>query len=152
MQLGPRVLRLFLNIYPPYLFSRTQVKYISPDWRQCVVELKKSFLTRNYVGTTFGGSLFAAADPIFMLMLIHILGIKNYVIWDKEAKIKYLKPARSTITFHFEITAKDLKNIQSQISRKGKALPQFKVFGIDAAGKTCVEVDKQIYIRKKIKS
>ncbi|MCE9624539.1 MAG: DUF4442 domain-containing protein [Deltaproteobacteria bacterium] len=94
MELGPRGMRLFLNWYPPYLFTRTRVKSISKDWRSCVVELKKSFLTRNYVGTTFGGSLFAATDPFLMLMLIKILGIEDYIIWDKAAIATFKPKAR----------------------------------------------------------
>src|SRR4030095_9967104 len=78
-----------MNIYPPYFFSRTKVKSVSADWREVVVVLKKSLLTRNYVGTTFGGSLYAACDPFYMLMLIQILGIKDYIIWDKGASIDF---------------------------------------------------------------
>src|SRR5215471_1742481 len=107
MQLGPRGMRFFLNIYPPYFFSQTRVKYIAPDWREIIVELPKTLLTRNYVGTTFGGSLYAASDPFFMLMLIKILGIKDHIVWDKGAKIDFKRPARSKITYHFVITEED---------------------------------------------
>jgi len=145
-------MRLFLNWYPPYLFTRTRVKSISKDWRSCVVELKKSFLTRNYVGTTFGGSLFAATDPFLMLMLIKILGIEDYIIWDKAAEIEYQRPARSTVTYRFSVTDEDLEQIHRDLQAKGKALPKFEVRGVDRDGQTCVTVRKTIYIKRKAKA
>lgn len=149
MELGPRGMRLLLNLYPPYLFTRTKVKSISPDWRECVVELKKSWLTRNYVGTAFGGSLFAATDPFFMLMLIKILGMKDYIVWDKAAAIEYQRPARSTVTYRFVIDDAALAAIRRDLERDGKSLPRFEVKGVDREGHACVTVVKTIYIRKK---
>jgi hypothetical protein len=149
MALGPRGMRFFLNLYPPYFFSRTRVKSVSPDWRKVVVELKKSLFTRNYVGTTFGGSLYAACDPFFMLMLINILGIRDHIIWDKGAKIEFKKPARTTITYVFQITDKDLKKIEEDLAAVGKSVPEFIVEGKDRDGDVCVTVEKTVYIRKK---
>ncbi len=149
MELGPRAFRFFVNLYPPYLFSRTRVKYIAPDWKEMRVELAKSLFTRNYVGTTFGGSLYAATDPFFMLMLIKILGIKDYIVWDKGASIDFKKPARTKITYRFLITEEALKKIRGDLETQGKSLPEFQVDGIDKDGEICVTVRKTIYIRKK---
>lgn len=149
MNLGPRAFRFFLNLYPPYLFSRTRVRSISPDWREVVVELPKSILTRNYVGTTFGGSLYSAADPFHMLMLVKILGIKDYIIWDKEGEIEFLKPARSKITYRFVITDDDLAKIRREVDSIGKSLPEFLVEGADGGGNVCVKIRKVVYVRRK---
>ena len=46
-------------------------------------------LNRNYVGTQFGGSLYAMTDPFFMLMLMENLG-RDYVVWDKAANIEFV--------------------------------------------------------------
>ncbi len=147
--MSPFWFRVLLNFYPPYLFSRTRVRSVSEDWREIVVELSKSFLTRNYVGTTFGGSLYAAADPFLMLMLIKILGIKDYIIWDKAAEIDFKKPARSKITYRFLITDADLEKISREIGEKGKSIPEFLVEGRDTEGDVCVAIKKMIYIRRK---
>jgi len=149
MRLGPKTFKTLFNLYPPYFFSRTRVQYIAPDWKEVIVKLKKSLLTRNYVGTTFGGSLYQAADPFYMLMLIHILGIKEYVIWDQSAQIDFLKPARSTITYHFRISDKDLDKIKQDIAKNGISRPTFMAEGIDKEGVVCVRVKKGLYVRKK---
>lgn len=149
MKITPRSFRFFTNLYPQYLFSRTKVKYVSPDWKEVIVRIKKSLLTRNYVGTTFGGSLYQAADPFFMLMLIQILGIKNYIIWDQSAEIFFLKPARSMITFHFKITDEDLEKIHESLKEQEIIRPVFTVTGKDEEGVECIKVMKTIYIKKK---
>ncbi len=152
MKMTPTKMRWLLNVYPPYFFTRTKVKSISSDWRETVVELPKSFLTRNYVGTTFGGSLYAATDPFLMLMLIQILGIKDYIVWDKGAEIDFKKPVRSKITYRFVVTDDDLKRIEAALQEKGKTVHEFLVDGMDENGDVCVSVKKHIYVRRKDKS
>ena len=151
MKLGPRGMRLFFNLYPPYLFSRTRVKYIAPDWKKLIVELPKSFLTRNYVGTTFGGSLYSAADPFFMIMLIKIFGMRDYIIWDKGVTVDFKKPARSKITYSFTITDPVLEKIRRDLAETGKSLPELWVDGVDEEGVICVSILKKLYLRKKNK-
>lgn len=52
--------------------------------------------------THLGGSLYAMTDPFFMLMLIHILG-KEFLVWDKAARIDFIKPDRGTVFARFLI-------------------------------------------------
>lgn len=61
--------------------------YIASDWRELHLKLPLTWRTRNYVGTIFGGSMFAALDPVYMVMLIKALG-RDYVVWDKAATIR----------------------------------------------------------------
>ena len=149
MKLGPKAFRRLFNFYPPYFFSRTRVTYIAPDWKEVEVKLHKSWLSRNYVGTTFGGTMYGAADPFFMLMLIQIMGIKDYIIWDKGAEIDFQRPARSTLTYRFVITDEDLKAIHRELDERGKTIPEFTVSGVDEDGTTCVVIKKTVYIRRK---
>ena len=51
-----------------------RVKRIAPDMKAVDVEMKLRFWNANYVGTHFGGSLFAMTDPFYMLMLMANLG------------------------------------------------------------------------------
>ena len=152
MELPPRFLRILTNFYPAYLFSRTTVKSIAPDWREVVVVIRKSLWNRNYVGTIFGGTLYAAADPFLMIMLIKILGIKDYIIWDKGADIDFKKPGRSDITYRFRVTDADLRRIKLGLKKSHKMIAEFLVEGVDGEGEVCVSVKKHIYIRRKKKS
>ena len=55
---------------------------------------------RNFVGTHFGGSLYSMCDPFFVLILSAALG-RDYVVWDKAAAIRFLRPGRGTVKATF---------------------------------------------------
>ena len=48
--------------------------------------------------------MYAGIDPIYMLMLIKNLG-KNYIVWDKAAKIRFKRPGKETLFADFLLTA-----------------------------------------------
>ncbi len=52
------------------------------------LELPLSWRTRNYMGTIFGGSIYSAVDPIYLLMLIRRLA-PDFIVWDKAARIEF---------------------------------------------------------------
>src|SRR5258708_34753495 len=91
-----RWLRWKLNLFPAYRGMGARVDYIAADFREVRVHVTLSWRTRNYVGTIFGGSLYGALDPVYMIMLIKILG-PGYVVWDKAATIRFRKPGRPTL-------------------------------------------------------
>lgn len=72
--LKTRVLRRLYNLWPCYWGTGVRIKYVSKDFREIRIELPLSWRTRNYVGTTFGGSMYGAVDPLYMLMLMKNLG------------------------------------------------------------------------------
>jgi hypothetical protein len=82
----PSTLRLGMNLWPPFLFSGVHVAEIAPDWRYARVELRLRPWNRNYVGTHFGGNLFAMTDPFWMLLLMHCLG-RDYYVGPEEPLI-----------------------------------------------------------------
>lgn len=149
MKLTPKSFRFFINLYPPFIFTRTKVKYIAPDWKRITVIIKKSLLTRNYVGTTFGGSLFAATDPFYMIMLIKILGIEDYIVWDQSSEITFIKPARTKVTFDFRITEEQLSELRDSLKKEKVVRPTYWVEGKGTSGETVVKVRKVIYIKRK---
>ena len=67
-------LRRWINLWPPFLGAGIRVKHIAPDMKAVDVEMKLRLWNANYVGTHFGGSLFAMTDAFYMLMLMHHLG------------------------------------------------------------------------------
>src|SRR5271155_5915288 len=88
--------RRLMNLVPAYFGTGGRLTYIADDWREVRVEIPLTVRTRNYVGTIFGGSMYGAVDPIYMLMLIRRLG-PDYLVWDKAATIEFKKPGRETL-------------------------------------------------------
>jgi hypothetical protein len=60
--MSPWLLRRVMNLWPPYLGAGICVRRIADDWSEVVVKLRDRLANRNFVGTHFGGSLFAMTD------------------------------------------------------------------------------------------
>ena len=137
-----------LNIWPPFLFSGISILEISKDFRHAKVRLKKRALTSNYVGTLFGGSLFAMTDPFYMVMILKNLG-SDYIVWDKRSEIEYVSPGKATVFAEFNLLDADLDEIKREVEVSGKYLKWFEVDIKTADGTVVAIVKKQIYVRKK---
>ena len=144
----PGTLRRLINFWPPFLGAGIRVRRIAPDWSEAEVELRARFYNRNYVGTHFGGSLYAMADPFFMLMLMHQLG-GRYLVWDRAAHIDFVAPGRGTVRARFEMPEARVAEIREQAAAGEKILPEFEVRLIDADGALVATVRKTLYVRLK---
>src|SRR5512138_849722 len=140
-----RLFRL-AGIWPPYLGAGVRVRDVSRDLRSLTVEMPLRPWNRNYVGTHFGGSLYSLADPWFMMILIEQLG-PGYVVWDKAASIRFVKPGRGTVRARFEVPAERVAEIRAEADRAGRAEPVFQVAINDAEGDLVAEVEKRISVR-----
>jgi acyl-CoA hydrolase len=103
------------NWSPMYRRSTGKIVSVSEDLHQIQIKIPLSYKNRNYVGSIFGGSLFAATDPILMVQLFNILG-DAYVVWDKSAEIKFKKPVREDVYAFFEFTNSEIETIKTSIS------------------------------------
>lgn len=138
-----------LNLYPPYIGAGVRVK-VAPDVRTFEVRMKLRWWNRNYVGTHFGGSLYAMCDPYFMLILIEALG-SGYVVWDKSAVIRFRRPGRGTVRAAFHIPQERIDEIRAAADAGGKVEPVFRVDVVDERGEVVAEIDKLVYVRRKEK-
>jgi hypothetical protein len=142
-----RVLRWKFNLFPAYRGTGGRVTYIASDFREVRVKLPLSFRTRNYVGTIYGGSMYAAVDPMYMIMLIHLLG-RGYVVWDKAASIRFRKPGKTTLFATFRLDDAELEKIRELTAGGDPVDRTYNVDLVDAEGVVHASVEKLIYVRK----
>ncbi|MEP7069310.1 MAG: DUF4442 domain-containing protein [Usitatibacter sp.] len=145
---GANGIRRLLNWWPPFRGAGIRVREIAPDFRSATVELRTTLLNRNYVGTHFGGSLFAMTDPFFMVMMMKILG-PEYLVWDKQGTVRFLKPARGTVVARFRIPEERIAQVRLATDSGEKYEPKFTVEIVDSEGVTVADVEKTLYIRRK---
>lgn len=148
MQTSARNLRRLLNVWPPFLFAGIRVTALSDDFRHARAELRMRPWNRNYVGTHFGGSLFAMTDPFWMIMVKESLG-RDYMVWDRAGEIAFLKPGRGTVHARFDLGEEDLWPLRAQAAAGDKVLHWFVTDVTDASGEVVARVRKQIYVRRK---
>lgn len=137
-----------MNIWPPFLGAGIRVKHISEDYSSVDVELRQGLLNRNYVGTHFGGSIFAMTDPFFMLMLLNTLG-DDYIVWDKAAEIDFKKPGKGTLRAQFNLTSEQIEDMRAKADAQHKYEPKLSVDVVDEDGDVVATVNKTVYIRRK---
>lgn len=143
-----RALQHGMNVWPPFLFSGIRVERMSADLRQVRVRLRRLPATTNYVGTLFGGSIFAMTDPFWMLMIMRNLG-PGYVVWDQAAEIDFVAPGRASVTATFELTQGVLDEILEAAAGGDKVLRWFEVDVVTSDGTVVARVRKQVYVRRR---
>lgn len=143
-----RIKRFGFNLFPAYHCSGGKVRFISSDWKEIHVSVRLTWKTRNYVGTVFGGSSYSALDPMFMIQLIQLLG-PDYVVWDKEAVVKFIRPISHRVCARFLVTDKMIAEIKETVTKQKEMTLNLPAFFEDKAGKKYVEVDKKLYIADK---
>ena len=145
---GAGTMRRLFNLWPPFRGMGIRVRELDPDFRHATVELRMRLLNRNYVGTHFGGSLFAMADPWFMILMMKRLG-DGYVVWDKAGAVRFIKPARGTVTARFEMPEDRVEEARARTADGQKFEPRFTAALVDEKGVTVAEVEKTLHIRRK---
>jgi acyl-coenzyme A thioesterase PaaI-like protein len=131
-----------------YRGTAARVRYVAPDWSEIRLDLPLYWRTRNYVGTIFGGSMYAAVDPIYMLMLIRRLG-PDFVVWDKAATIQFKRPGRQTLHARFVVNDEELEAIRTALESQRSVDRTYVVELADGSGTICATVEKLIYARKR---
>ncbi len=146
---SPRKLRWTLRFYPPWFYQNCRVLSWSPDHLHVVVRLKRSLWTRNLNGSTFGGSIYAAADPIFPLMYWQALALRGWQLqaWLRAARIDFLRPAEGDLRFEFRLRPEDLDAAEADLRTRGRTARTDRVQGVDREGGLCAEVELVSFLR-----
>lgn len=142
-----RLARWGFNFFPAYGGTGGRITYIAGDWREIHVRVPLSWRTRNYVGTIYGGSMYGAVDPVYMIMLIKLLG-PGYVVWDKAATIRFRRPGRSTLHARFEVTTDVEAEIRAELERVEELERTFVVELKGADGTVHAVVEKVLHVRR----
>jgi hypothetical protein len=141
-----RIARWRFNTFPAYRGTGGRVTFIRHDFMEVRIKLPLWWRTRNYVGTIYGGSIYASVDPFYMMMLIRCLG-PRYTVWDKAASVRFRRPGRSTLyaTLQFDQTL--VEGIRAELETTDKLDRHFTVELKDATGDVHAIVEKTVNVR-----
>src|SRR5699024_6274301 len=149
MRIGPKFLQRFMRIWPPYLGAGIKPEYIAEDASRSIVTHKPNILTRNLVGTAFGGTMLSMTDPFFMFAGVYGLG-KEYLVWDVGVEAKFVKPGRGKITADMQVADETWDLIKRKTANGEKYLHWFDVEITDAHGDVVAIIRRQVYFRRKL--
>ncbi|HEX4856451.1 MAG TPA: DUF4442 domain-containing protein [Limnobacter sp.] len=144
----PEFMRRAMNFYAPLRGAGIHVHSISSDFSEIEVRMPLTRRNSNIMGTQFGGSLYAMADPFFMLMLMKRLG-PRYHVWDQEANIRFVSPGKGPVKGIFQVADPALEEIKALAAGGEKVLHTFRANIVHHDGSVVAEVSKVLYIRLK---
>lgn len=140
-----KLFRHAINFYPAYFGSGGKVKHIAPDWREVRMELPFNWRTKGSSGAIFGGSIYAAIDPFFAMMVAKNVGAK-YIVWDKAAKIRYRRPGRGKLHARFVLEDGEVEEILSGLRGRKSVDRVYTVELSDGEGEVHAVIEKTVYV------
>ncbi|MCK5840431.1 MAG: DUF4442 domain-containing protein [Bacteroidales bacterium] len=146
--LKSRWLRFGVNHFPAFRRSSGRVSFISSDWKEIHVRIKRNFRNTNYNGSIYGGSIYSAIDPIYAIQLIQIFG-KEYVVWDKKAVINFKRPIKKKAVAQFLFTNELIETIRGKLEKDGEYYFDLPVNFVDHTGFVYAKIDKTLFIATK---
>ncbi|WP_405267908.1 DUF4442 domain-containing protein [Cellulophaga sp. Ld12] len=137
------------NFSPMYRRTTARIILISKDLLHIRIKLPISYKNKNYVSSIFGGSMFAAVDPIPMVQLMNLIG-DDYVVWDKAAEIRFKKPAKENLYANFNYTLAEVAEIKKRVEANNEIeIVKHTALTNKENTITFCEVTKTIYIADK---
>lgn len=138
-----------MRLYPPFFFQRIWVRRFEKGYTGVEVKIRRSLLNRNYNGSIFGGTIFAAADPFYALLFDQRLQRKGFkpVVWLKSATIQYVKPGRTALFFRISLDENDVSEVGAALAEHGKVVKTYPITIVDRCGDTCAIMHNEVYIR-----
>ena len=143
-----RTMRWGYNFWPCIWCTGSKVQFIAADYREMHIGLQLNIRTRNRVGTVFGGSIYSSVDPYYMLMFMQILG-KDYVVWDKAASVKFVRPIIDRVKCRFLIPDELVEEVKQKVAGGGEYTFDLPLKYEDENGVVYAVFTKTIYAASK---
>jgi acyl-coenzyme A thioesterase PaaI-like protein len=137
-----------INLYPPYLGAGISIEDMDLEFLWIKVCMDLTFWNQNYVGVHFGGSLYSMCDPFYMFILMKNLG-DSYIVWDKSAKIDFIKTGTGKVRAKFSVSKEEIEKIKETVRIKKKTDWTFYCEVSDESGSVVAKLEKILYIRRK---
>ena len=149
--LKSRSIRFLLNRLPAYRRAGGTIVFISDDLSRARVRVRHGWRTYGQKGATFGGSLYAAIDPCYVIMLQWRLG-KSYAVWDRHAAIDFSRQARTSLYADIHCSDAELSAIRAEADAAGRTERVFRIELADRDGIVHMTCDKTVVVKRRTAS
>ncbi|MDF2449032.1 MAG: hypothetical protein K0R26_1536 [Bacteroidota bacterium] len=150
MKVSEFILKWCMRLYPPLLMQRIWIQNINDNFKQAKVKVIRSVFTMNFGKAVFGGTLYAATDPFYAMLLGQIL-LRRHLkisIWVRSAKIQFIKPAQSSLYYNIHIPDEEIEEIVTKLDKEGFVIKTFTI-RMESKNKILhVIASNELFIRK----
>lgn len=149
MKISENALTWVMRLYPPFLFQRIWILKFHRGYQAVDVKIRRSIMNRNSNGSIFGGTIFAATDPLYALLFGQLMRKRGFrtIVWLKSAHIQYLKPAMTSLRISVRITDEQVKEVEDTLRTVGKFVKVYAIELVDKNGEVCALAENEVYIR-----
>lgn len=139
-----------MSLYPPFLFGGVRVISVAPDFLSCRVRVRRGLLNWNLNRTVFGGTLYSAADPIYVLLFWQHFAHRGTAlrVWTHSARVSFLAPVRRQVELRFEIDPQTLARAEAALANEGKFVESLGVAGFDPEEQVAVEIETVVHLAR----
>lgn len=92
--------------------------------------------------------MYAAVDPIWMVLLIRALG-DDYVVWNRLGSIEFLRPGRSTLRARFLLEESEVDSIRDALEGEPSVERTWSTDLVSSAGEVHAVVAVTVHVRKR---
>lgn len=144
-----KLMRWRFNWYPAFRRTGARVEFIAEDLLALRVRIPLNRATRNLHGTIYGGTMYAAVDPLHAVLLARHLG-PDFHVWMKAARIEFRRPGRSDLYATARLARDEIDEIRTALDRTPKLDRDFQVALTDATGtEVAAQVTSTVHIRRR---
>lgn len=142
-----KFMRWRFNWYPAFRRTGARVEYIAEDHLELRIRIPLNRATRNLHGTIYGGTMYAAVDPLHAVLLARHLG-PAYHVWMKAARIEFRRPGRHDLYATARVSPSDLDEIRRALEQQPKLDRDFSVALTDVTGSfVAAQVTTTVHVR-----
>lgn len=143
-----RTQRWKINRFPAFQGTGGKVIYVHPKLDEIHLKLPLNRKTINPNGTIFGGSMYGTVEWLPPVMITLLLG-PEYIAWNKESKIDFIRPGTDTLYARFKMSSEELIRIRTEFIEKEKIDRSYKITLIDKYKNVCAIINLSIQIKVK---
>lgn len=144
-----KILRWRFNWYPAFRSSGARVTFISEDRLETRLRLRLGRANRNIHGTLYGGSMYAAIDPLHAVMIASHLG-PDYHVWMKSAKIDFRRPGRGDLFAEVRLRREEIETIRSALANEDKIDRDFSLSLVNPEGEIAADFVLTLHFRRRL--
>lgn len=143
-----KFLRWRFNWYPAFRRTGARVVHIAEDLLEIRIRLPLNRATRNIHGSTYGGAMYAAVDPLHAVMIAAHLG-PDFHVWMKSARVDFKRPGRSDLFATARLTRHELDEMRAALVRGPKIDRDFTLALADARGEVAALFHLTVHVRRR---
>lgn len=137
----------FFREFPSVANIGSEVVDYSDNFDRVTIKIPFNEQTKNFMGITYGGTMYSATDGMYVTMLWYRLG-SRYIAVDKRSVVENIRPGTSDLTAEFRLSDEEVTLIKTTLENEKSMTRDFVVELFDEKNKLVCRITKTIYIRK----